>query len=110
MEQQTHGPAYDKVADSKRLNRQMDAIRDYMLMEDFKTLIEIEGSTRFPQASISAQLRHLRKTENGGFEVEKRRRHEGGTWEYRVRPKATSRQPGLFEATAPASTAARYGA
>jgi hypothetical protein len=51
--------------------------------------------TRYGEASISAQLRHLRKPSFGGFRVEKRRR-EGedtaanaktaapGKWEYRI--------------------------
>ncbi|HEV2195068.1 MAG TPA: hypothetical protein VGR55_05780 [Candidatus Acidoferrum sp.] len=50
--------------------------------------------THYPPASISAQLRHLRKREFGGYEVEKRQRLSGrvlhgedfGTvWEYRLR-------------------------
>jgi hypothetical protein len=61
------------------------------------TLGELRALTRYGEASISAQLRHLRKTENGGYEVVKRHR-EGGrlggrvgadgrgevVWEYRL--------------------------
>jgi hypothetical protein len=58
------------------------------------TLEELAHKTRYPEASISAQLRHLRKAQHGGFEVEKRRRlwaettrpsaHEK-VWEYQMR-------------------------
>jgi hypothetical protein len=57
------------------------------------TLAELAGATRFGEASISAQLRHLRKPGCGEFVVEKRRRETAGMarpeqagalWEYRV--------------------------
>lgn len=58
------------------------------------TLDELAYLTHYPQASISAQLRHLRKPRFGGFEVRKRQRASGkvlrgedfGTvWEYQLR-------------------------
>ena len=55
--------------------------------ETWVTLAELAVKTRFPPASISAQLRHLRKAEYGGWRVEKRRREwetEGLVWEYRL--------------------------
>jgi hypothetical protein len=57
------------------------------------TLDELAKLTHYPPASISAQLRHLRKPEYGGFVVEKRPRAVGvvlrgedfGTvWEYQL--------------------------
>jgi len=55
--------------------------------EQWVTLAELSSKTKFPPASISAQLRHLRKAEYGGWMVEKRRR-EWVTgelvWEYRL--------------------------
>jgi len=69
------------------------------------TLDELAMLTHYPPASISAQLRHLRKQEFGGYEVEKRQRLSGrvlhgedfGTvWEYRLQrgvPKAAPRRP-----------------
>ena len=58
------------------------------------TLEELSHKTRYPEASISAQLRHLRKPHYGGYVVEKRRRlwaettrpsaHEK-VWEYQMR-------------------------
>ena len=38
------------------------------------TLGELRALTRYGEASISAQLRHLRKSENGGYDVVKRHR------------------------------------
>ena len=55
--------------------------------ETWVTLAELAGKTKFPPASISAQLRHLRKAEYGGWAVEKRRREwvtEEVVWEYRL--------------------------
>ena len=57
---------------------QLDAIRTLMLEAtargDWLTLAEIAGATEFGEASISAQLRHLRKRQHGRYLVEKRRR------------------------------------
>jgi hypothetical protein len=64
--------------------------------ETWLTLDELAKLTHYPPASISAQLRHLRKPEFGGFVVEKRSRafgkamrgEEFGTvWEYQLRRK-----------------------
>jgi hypothetical protein len=50
------------------------------------TLRELSDLTNYGEASISAQLRHLRKPHFGGYLVVKRRRGlvAGGTWEYRI--------------------------
>jgi hypothetical protein len=56
------------------------------------TLRELSCLTRFGEASISAQLRHLRKPAFGAFLVEKRVREAvpgrpeqtGAVWEYRI--------------------------
>jgi hypothetical protein len=55
--------------------------------EQWLTLAELAAKTKFPHASISAQLRHLRKPKYGGWLVEKRRREwvrEELIWEYRL--------------------------
>jgi hypothetical protein len=51
-----------------------DLMTDASLRGDWLTLAEIAECTEFGEASISAQLRHLRKPRFGGFRVEKRRR------------------------------------
>lgn len=88
----TFGPAYEPAVDHDRLSKQMDRVRDYMLSGAWKTLREISDDlfgiyhTHFPEASVSAQLRHLRKERFGGYAVEKRRLRLSGLWEYRVMP------------------------
>ena len=86
--------------DARRLRSQREIIRDVMLSaadcETWLTLGELRALTRYGEASISAQLRHLRKTEHGGYDVTKRHR-EGASpvrpgtdgrgecvWEYRI--------------------------
>jgi hypothetical protein len=86
--------------DARRLRSQRDVIRDVMLAAadcaTWLTLAELRALTRFGEASISAQLRHLRKPEHGAYEVVKRHRDEGlpehpgldrrgeCLWEYRI--------------------------
>jgi hypothetical protein len=57
---------------------QLAAIRELMTRASARgvwlTLGEIAEATEFAEASISAQLRHLRKAQNGGHRVEKRHR------------------------------------
>lgn len=95
----TFGPCYDEVIDKKRIHKQMDVIRDYMLEEwtagRWMTLDGISSWTGIPEASVSAQLRHLRKPRFGGYVVEKRRR--GQLWEYQVsKPTDENGQISLF--------------
>jgi len=81
-----NGPAYNPEHDQVRLSTQFKTI--YALMADgqYRTLQEIEGVTGYPQASISAQLRHARKKRFGGHTVERRRRgnEKHGLWEYQL--------------------------
>ena len=64
--------------DARRLRSQREVIRDVMLAaadcDTWLTLGELRGLTHYGEASISAQLRHLRKLENGGYDVTKQRR------------------------------------
>ncbi len=83
---QSFGPAFDEKTDGARIRGQLETIRQYMLSsKEWYTLTEIEKHLGYPQASISADLRHLRKEEHGFYDVQKRRR-DGRVWEYRVRP------------------------
>lgn len=76
------GPAYNHALDGARLNKQHYGIRSYMADGHWRTLREISETLDFPEASVSAQLRHLRKSRFGGHTVNRRR--VGGTWEYQV--------------------------
>ena len=94
--------------DARRLRSQREVIRDVMLAaadcDTWLTLSELRALTRYGEASISAQLRHLRKLENGGYDVSKQRRGDAVgagasadgrgecVWEYRI---LRILQPGL---------------
>src|SRR3989442_9861125 len=79
-----------------RLRTQLETIREVMLSaaqrDSWLTLREIAAITHYGEASISAQLRHLRKPAFGSYVVEKRRREgdaaEGrppsAGWEYKL--------------------------
>lgn len=79
----TFGPAYDEQLDGTRIKDQMGRIQAWMQRGEWYSLAEIARATGDGEASVSAQLRHLRKPRFGGFTVEKRRRTTG-TWEYRL--------------------------
>jgi dienelactone hydrolase len=82
---------------SEHMPTQLDVVRQVMLLaaqyDSWMTLEELARKTRFPEPSISAQLRHLRKAEHGAFTVAKRRRMgdealrtnaRERVWEYQV--------------------------
>ena len=71
--------------DRDRLCGQMKRIYDLMVDGCWRTLAEIEKETGDPQASISAQIRHLRKYRFGAHQIDKRRRNDGNQWEYILR-------------------------
>ncbi len=86
-----------KVVRPARSRKQREVIRDVMLSAGqcatWLTLDELAKLTQYPPASISAQLRHLRKPRFGAFAVVKRCRTVntamrpdgfGAVWEYSV--------------------------
>ncbi|HXR33385.1 MAG TPA: hypothetical protein VN830_06745 [Verrucomicrobiae bacterium] len=116
--EQGGGGGLEKLADwqvlQPVLKTQREILQEVLLCaaryDVWMTLEELAHKTRYPEASISAQLRHLRKPQHGGFVVEKRRRlwaetlrpsaHER-VWEYQMRygqweaAQAKDRRPGL---------------
>jgi hypothetical protein len=80
-----NGPDYDPQLDNERLSQQHARIRDLMLDARWRTLSEIAYATGYSTASISAQLRHLRKPRFGGYTVEKQS-IGCRLFAYRVRP------------------------
>jgi len=107
----TFGPAFDASLDRERVLTQLEVIRDVMLSAaecadaialrpyrqlwdpaqlaadaGWMTLRELAELTAYGEASISAQLRHLREKQFGAYIVEKRRRGlaRNGAWEYRI--------------------------
>lgn len=79
----TFGPDFEFSKDGHRILKQHEIIRDFMLDGKWRTLREISVNLGYPEASVSAQLRHLRKPRFGCYTVKKRRKTVG-TWEYQV--------------------------
>lgn len=65
------GSDYKPAQDDVRLTGQLLRVWDAMCGGGWKTLDEIARITGDPHASISAQLRHLRKERFGSHTVEK---------------------------------------
>ena len=80
------GSDYKREIDHSRLKGQ--ALNIFKLMKDssWRTLDEIHNKTSHPHASISAQLRHLRKKRFGAHTINKRYRSEPelGLYEYQL--------------------------
>jgi len=77
------GDDYSPVRDDARLRGQQLRIWAFMRNGSWQSLFDIAAATGDPEASISAQLRHLRKPRFGAFKVLKQR-HAGGYYLYRV--------------------------
>ena len=79
-----NGPTYKPEYDQVRLTGQILRVFDLMKDAKWRTLREIENITGDPQASVSAQLRHLRKIRFGNHLIKKRPRgnRKDGLWEY----------------------------
>ncbi len=80
------GPEYLPGADNVRLDSQIGRIWRAMRAGAWLTLDEIHQITGDPHASISAQLRHLRKPRFGAYIIDKRARGDRshGLFEYRL--------------------------
>lgn len=72
-----NGPDYDAARDNERLTGQILRIFDLMRDGEWRTLGDIAKATGDPEASISAQLRHLRKKRFGAHGLEKDYRGNG---------------------------------
>ena len=66
-----NGPDYEPSRDDQRLLDQHERIKSLMLDGKSRTLKQIAKATGAPEASVSAQLRHLRKARFGSFTVDK---------------------------------------
>ena len=81
------GAAYVPSLDRARLSVQIEQIRSYMLGVEWRTLREIKAALEvlyapavFPESSISAQLRNLRKPGFSYRLLRRRRAGVRGTW------------------------------
>ncbi|HEV2418658.1 MAG TPA: hypothetical protein VGX94_12705 [Terriglobia bacterium] len=90
------GPMFDPTLDGERLGRQLRAVRDFMLdlAGSERTVPEIARDLGFPECSVSARLRDLRKPRFGGYRVESRRVTPTGLYAYRLLPPIRPRRTG----------------
>ena len=72
------GKHYEGKTDKERLARQIKGVHDHISSGAWKTVEEISMATGYPQPSVSAQLRNLRKERFGGLDVQGR--YRSGTW------------------------------
>lgn len=80
---QFDGESFSAEHDQARLETQLMKVRERMKDGAWHTLSELHAVCGGSEAGISARLRDLRKSRNGGYQVE-RRRVSGGLWEYRM--------------------------
>lgn len=66
-----NGADYQPKRDNKRLENQHKHIKEFMSDGVYRTLSEISQQLGYPESSISAQLRHLRKARFGGHTINK---------------------------------------
>ena len=80
------GPVYEENHDKIRLTGQLLRIFEAIKDGNWYTLNEIHAKTEDPHASISAQLRHLRKERFGSHIVDKKPRgkRNAGIWQYKL--------------------------
>lgn len=78
-----NGADYTPERDNQRLGKQLDRVVWAMRDEMWHTLAAVARMTGDPEASVSAQLRHLRKPRFGGHTVE-RRYVTNGLYEYKL--------------------------
>ena len=86
-----NGADYDPALDDQRLGKQIGRVYEVMKDGRWRPLHVIAACIRQrfdkhdPEASISAQLRHLRKPRFGSHKIERRRAEQNeALWEYRM--------------------------
>jgi len=79
------GAVYDPARDDDRLQRQLGRVWDVMSDGQYRSIVDIASITGDPQPSVSAQLRHLRKTRHGSWIIDRQRVGETGLHVYRMR-------------------------
>ena len=92
-----NGSDYDPALDDDRLKTQMGKVYSFMRTGHWHALQEISRSIDEPEASVNAQLRHLRKERFGRYIVNKRRsgKKHCGLFEYQLLKRAP--QSDLFQ-------------
>jgi hypothetical protein len=78
------GSTYDEKRDGDRLKKQFHAVRSIMLRSGWVTLKDLAAQVKAPESSVSARIRDLRKSQFGGYTIE-REYVERGLWKYRIK-------------------------
>ena len=78
-----NGADYSPDRDNPRLKGQILRVWEVMKDGRWRTLRQIADMTHDPEASISAQLRHLRKDRFGAHQIE-REYIDNGAYKYRL--------------------------
>ncbi len=83
------GDTYDDERDHDRLASQLMGVRAALADGQWHTLAQLATATGYPEASISARIRDLRKPEfqqrlGGNYQVQADPPEAGGTWHYRL--------------------------
>jgi len=84
MSARIDGAFYSPSLDEQRLTTQMERVRLQLVDGRWHTAQHIADRTRAPLTSVSAQIRNLRKAENGGYIIETRRDGDTGLFLYRM--------------------------
>jgi hypothetical protein len=77
------GADYNRTRDDARLTGQILRVWECMCDGKWRTLKDIAQETGDPEASVSAQLRHLRKPRFGNYTVE-REYVSNGLYKYKL--------------------------
>jgi len=93
-EPEFNGADYVPSRDWDRLTTQLGRVFNCMKDKRWRTLSCIAAETGDPEASVSAQLRHLRKERFGGHTVNKRS-NQRGLYSYQLITKAVQQE--LFQ-------------
>lgn len=78
------GRHYDPEKDRERLTCQMKGVLECLLPGKWLTVSELSNKTNYPEPSISAQLRNMRKVKFGGLDIPGRYRKGTRIFEYRL--------------------------
>lgn len=96
------GFAYEPDLDEERLRTQMRQVfsilkstYDWLTVEQISNIMGERFDVQAPEASVSAQIRNLRKRANGGYLIRGRYRKGARIYEYKLIGQADS----LFQAT-----------
>ncbi|MDH5665715.1 MAG: hypothetical protein OEY10_05405 [Nitrosopumilus sp.] len=78
------GPHYDPGIDRERLTGQIKDVYDCLKDGRWHTVDELHDATGHPHASVSAQLRNMRKERFGNLDIQGRYRTGTRVFEYRL--------------------------